>query len=148
LQSRADRDAEVADRFEAAQRQLNPVKHRARAEAAVIDHLLAERGRLELLALRISPPAYILKELGERPRDLGKRAAWDRGAEGIEDYRKQHGIGDRDSALGRRPDRGRETAQWEHQQRGLRESQRRLGREQARVKEAQRATERSMGIGR
>ena len=97
------------------QRGLAPVVHRARAESAVIDHLLAERGRLELLALRISPPAYILKELGERPKDPDKRAAWDRGAEGIEGYRKQPGIGGRDSALGRRPDRGRERAQWEAQ---------------------------------
>jgi conjugative relaxase-like TrwC/TraI family protein len=141
LQTRADRSAEAANRLEAEQRGLDPVEHRAQAEAAVIDYLLAERGRAELAALRISPPAYIVKELGERPSDLRKRVIWDRAAEGIEGYRKQHGIGDRDSALGRRPDRGRERAQWEAQQRRLRESQRRLGREQARSREVQRGAE-------
>ncbi len=142
LKSRADQDVDAVDRFEAAKRQLNPVEHGARAEVAVIKHLLAERGRLERLALRISPPDYILKEPGEGPKDLDKRGAWDRGAEGIERYRKENGVKDRDSALGRRPDGGREKVQWEHQQRRLRESQRRLGREQARNREV----ERGLGI--
>ena len=147
LQTRADRTAEAANHLEAEQRGLAPVEHRARAESAVIDYLLAERGRAELAALRISPPPYIVKELGERPGDLRKRKTWDRAAGGIEGYRKQHGIGDRDSALGSRPDRGSKRAQWEAQQRRLRESQRRLGREQARSREAERSAERSMGIG-
>jgi hypothetical protein len=64
LQSRADQDVDAVDRFEAARRRLDPVEHRARAEGAIIDHLLAERERLELLALRISPPAYIRKSWG------------------------------------------------------------------------------------
>jgi conjugative relaxase-like TrwC/TraI family protein len=138
LQEHADHNSAKADRLEAQQRGLDPVDHRARAESAVIDYLLAERKRSELVALRISPPDYIVKELGERPSDPKTRGAWDRGAEGIEGYRKQHGIKDRDSALGRRPDRGPERAQWDAQQRQLRESQRRLGREQARSKEVQR----------
>jgi conjugative relaxase-like TrwC/TraI family protein len=148
LQERADRSSETADRLEAEQRSLASVEHRARAEAAVIDHLLAERQRAELTALRISPPPYIVKELGERPSDLRKRASWDRAAEGIEGYRKQNGVRDRDSALGPHPARGRERARWEAQQRRLRESQRRLGVEQARSREAQRGAERSLGIGR
>ncbi len=138
LQARADRSSETAERLEAEQRGLGPVEHRARAEAAVIDYLLAERQRAELAALRISPPNYIVKELGERPGDLRRGSTWDRAAQGIEGYRKENGIGDKDSALGPRPDRGGARAQWEAEQRRLRESQRRLGREQARSRELER----------
>ena len=148
LQAQADRSSEAADRLEAQQRRLGPVEHRARAEAAVIDYLLAERQRAELAALRISPPAYVIKELGERPSDLRKRSTWDRAAQGIEGYRKENGVRDRDNALGARPDRGPKRAQWEAQQRRLREGQRRLGREQARSREALRGAQRSLGIGR
>ena len=149
LQAQADRSSEAADRLEAQQRGLGPVEHRARAEAAVIDYLLAERQRAELAALRISPPTYIVKELGERPGDLRKRSTWDRAAQGIESYRKENRVRDRDkNALGARPDRGPKRAQWEAQQRRLRESQRRLGREQAHGREAQRGAQRSLGIGR
>jgi hypothetical protein len=148
LQTQADRSSEAADRLEGQQRGLAPVEHRARAESAVIDYLLAERQRAELAALRISPPPYIVKELGERPNDLPKRSTWDRAAQAIESYRKENGVRDRDSALGPRPDHGAKRAQWEAQQRRLRESQRRLGREQAHSREAQRGAQRSLGIGR
>jgi conjugative relaxase-like TrwC/TraI family protein len=148
LQERADRHSEAADRLEAQQRGLAPVEHGARAEAAAIDYLLAERQRAELAALRISPPAYVVKELGERPSDLPKRSTWDRAAQGIEGYRKENGVRGRDSALGARPDRGAKRAQWEAQQRRLRESQRRLGLEQARSRDLQRGAQRSLGIGR
>lgn len=148
MQAQADRNSEAADRSEAQQRGLAPVQHRARAEAAVIDYLLAERRRAELAALRISPPTYIVKGLGERPSDLRKRSTWDRAAQGVETYRKENGVRDRDSALGPRPDRGPKRAQWEAQQRRLRESQRRLGLEQARSRDLQRGARRSLGIGR
>jgi len=148
LQERADRSADAADRFEARRDQLGPVEYRARAEAAVIDYLLAERQRAELAAMRVSPPDHILRELGERPNDLGKAATWDRAAQDIQGYRKEHGIRDRDNALGPRPDGGGARARWEAQQRQLRESQRRLGREQGPVREAHRSADRSFGIGR
>jgi conjugative relaxase-like TrwC/TraI family protein len=148
LQDRADSAAEVAARFEAQRSQLAPVEHGARAETAVIDYLLAERQRAEVAALRVSPPDYIVKELGERPGDLRKAATWDRSAQEIQGYRKDHGVKDRDNALGPRPDRGGARAQWEAQRRRLRESQRRLGREKVSGHEAQRSAGRSLGIGR
>jgi hypothetical protein len=150
LQARADQRSEAADRLEAELGGLDPVAHRARAQVAVIDYLLAERGRVQLAALRISPPPYILKELGQCPSDPHRRSTWDRVAQGIEGYRKENGIRDKDSALGARPDSGPKRAQWEAQQRRVRESQRRLGREQARGREVElgRGRERSLGIGR
>lgn len=110
--------------------------------------MLAERQRAELAALRIFPPAYVVKALGERPSDLHKRKTWDRAAQGIESYRKENRVKDRDNALDLQPKSPGERARWEAQRRQLRESQRRLGREQARRKVAQRSAERSMGIGR
>jgi conjugative relaxase-like TrwC/TraI family protein len=140
LQARADQHSEAADRLEAELGGLDPVEHRARAEVAVIDYLLAERGRAELAALRISPPPYIVNELGERPSDLRKAATWDRAAQGIEGYRKQHGIGDRDRALGGKPkDRAAELAQKQARE-SLRRAQQALQLRQART------VERSQGI--
>jgi hypothetical protein len=79
------------------------VEHQARAEMAVIDHLLAERERAALAAVRISPPDYIVRELGERPVEASRRATWDAAVRGIEGYRQQHGIRDRDTAIGAEP---------------------------------------------
>jgi hypothetical protein len=135
---------------------LAPVGHQARAETAVIDHLLAERMRARLVAVRLDPPAYLVKELGERPGDGSERAAWDRGARVIEEFRSEHGIRDKDHALGREPQRGRigERAPTqaersrqiarEQAQRQLRLQQRQL----AKVKERVRRLGRALSIGR
>jgi hypothetical protein len=144
LQEQADRTSEAADRFEARRDQLAPVEHRARAEVAVIDYLLDERQRSELAALRVSPPDYIVRELGERPDDLRKVASWDRAAQEIQGFRKEHRVTDRDSALGPRPERGAERVRWDAQQRQLREARRRLGREQT----LDRSAGHSLEIGR
>ena len=120
------------------------VEHQARAEAAVIDGLLAERQRVALAAARISPPSYITVELGERPSDPAKRAEWDRGVRTIEGYRQRHGIGDRDTALGAEPKDQAARRQREAVRRSIEQTQRRLQLEQARRIEMTR----SMGIER
>jgi hypothetical protein len=112
----------------------------------VIDHLLADRERAAFLAVRTSPPNYILKELGERPSDPAKRQTWDRAVRGIEGYRQQHGIRDRDNALGAEPESRTGRAAREAQERRLRESQRELGREVTATR-AQ-SLGKGMGIGR
>jgi hypothetical protein len=71
------------------------------AELAAVEAVLSERCRVAVAAARVSPPDYVLKELGERPSDPAKREAWDSAVRGIEGYRQRHGIVDRDSALGR-----------------------------------------------
>jgi hypothetical protein len=73
--------------------ELPEVRHEARAEAAVADHVLAERERVVATATRLSPPDYIKRELGERPSDPTKAAAWDRAVRGIEGYRVRNGRG-------------------------------------------------------
>ncbi|MEZ5078186.1 MAG: AAA family ATPase [Solirubrobacterales bacterium] len=85
MQAQADSESRAADRAEAELRELPPVAHDARVEAAVVDRLLAQRERAELAALRIAPPDYIVKELGERlqgridGRSWGSRSQADRG---------------------------------------------------------------------
>jgi AAA domain-containing protein len=119
------RDAVV--RLEAEARELPDPGQAARRELAVADQVLAQRRELALVAARISPPAYVKAELGERPGDPTKRKAWDRGVAGIERYRQEHGIKDPNKAFGREAKRGAERARQEAAQRRLQEVQRALG---------------------
>jgi hypothetical protein len=135
---------EQIQELEAERRQLPEAEHQARAEVAVIDHLIAERERVAMVAARISPPSYITKELGVRPSDPLKRASWEKAVRGIERYRAAESIGDRDSALGPRPEHGVRRSEWDRQQRRLQETLRRLERTQA--IERVRATKRSLEI--
>lgn len=111
-------------RLEAELRQMPAVAHTARAQTAVIEHALDRRLRLRVLAARLSPPAYIAKELGERPTDPARRKAWDRGAAEIERYRQRHGVNDPERALG-----WQRTAEQRADQRRICKSHRALGRE-------------------
>ncbi len=103
------------------------VGNAARRELAVADQVLAQRRELAIIAARISPPAYVKNELGERPSDPALRKAWDRGVSQIERYRQEHGIQDPNRALGREAKRGAERARQEATWRRIRESQRALG---------------------
>jgi len=99
----------------------------ARRELAVADQGLARRRELAIIAARISPPAYIKAELGERPRDPAKRKAWDRGVSQIERYRQERSVTDPNRALGQEAKRGVERARQEATWRRIREAQRALG---------------------
>jgi conjugative relaxase-like TrwC/TraI family protein len=99
----------------------------ARRELAVADQVLAQRRELAIIAARISPPAYVKNELGERPSDPTRRKAWDRGVSQIEHYRQHHGIKDSNKALGREAKRGAERARQEATRRRIRDAQRALG---------------------
>ncbi len=147
LQTQADRESRNADRCEAELRELPPVAHDARAEAAVVDRLLAQRERATIAALRIAPPDHVVKELGERPDGFIEARSWDLAARRIEGYRTEYGIEDRDTALGPRPERGEQRESWDQVQRQLTESRQRLGREQDRSHEADFGLERSLGRG-
>jgi hypothetical protein len=48
---------------------LEPLRDDARRESAAIRQVLSEREEQALTAARLSPPSYIVKELGERPRE-------------------------------------------------------------------------------
>jgi len=135
------------ERIEAARaerEQLPGIGHDARAKAAVAEHVLSERERAAATAARLSPPAYIRSELGERPSDPAKAAAWDRAVRGIESYRVRNGVVDRHNALGREPKDPTAQARQRQARERLQRTQRQLGLKK------QRAAERSMrlGIGR
>lgn len=71
-------------RLEAELTDLPIVGDAAGRELAVADQVLAQRRELVIVAARISPPAYIKAELGERPSDPAKQKAWDRGVSQID----------------------------------------------------------------
>lgn len=142
-------------RNEAQLAEMPEVRHEARAELAVTDHLIAERLRARVAAVRLDPPAYLSKELGERPGPGKERAAWDRGALEIERFRAEHGVNDRAHAFGpelsheqRRSASARERARDDARrraQRRLREQQRQL--EAVRQQAKERDLGRSLSIG-
>jgi conjugative relaxase-like TrwC/TraI family protein len=133
-------------RLEAQLAEMPVVGDAARREFAVADRVLAERRELAVTAARVAPPAYITKELGERPSDPAKWKAWDRGIAEIERHRQEHGIKDPRKAFGREAKRGAERARHEVARRRLQEVQRILGL----VQHAARARQlgRGLGIGR
>ncbi|HXV05909.1 MAG TPA: MobF family relaxase [Solirubrobacterales bacterium] len=127
-------------RAEQDKRELDPPRDVATREAGAIEAVLAGRRQLALTAARISPPAYVTKELGERPTEPELRWDWDRGVEKIERYRQEHDVRDKEHAFGKSEPKdriqriGREVAQEE-----LRRTQRQLG--------LDRGTERSHDVG-
>jgi conjugative relaxase-like TrwC/TraI family protein len=68
----------------------------ALARLAAAETELARRARITrgeaLRWVTINPPAYITSELGPRPEDPTRRAAWDRAARTIETYRQRPGL--------------------------------------------------------
>lgn len=80
--------------------ELPSVAHEARAEVAAIDRILDRREDMALAGARVSPGAYLVAELGDRPEAGPARIAWDRAAREVEGYRQRHGLLDRDTALG------------------------------------------------
>ncbi len=143
LRDRLDENVAKLERME-------PPSSALRRERAVADQLLAERDAQMLTAARVSPPSYVVKELGERPRDPAKGKAWDRGVKEIESYRQEHGVTDKRRAFGREPESISQRAAREAAQRRLREMQLRLGRERQLAQERKRARsiERGFSIGR
>jgi len=136
------RAVRALDELEAQVRQLPVPSGAARQELAVAERVLAERRELAITAARISPPAYIKNELGERPSEPTKRKAWDWGVEEIETYRQRYGVKDPKRALGRERDRERQREAL----RRIREAKRALGLGPHAVRE--RGLGRSLGIGR
>jgi hypothetical protein len=122
---------------------LPEIGHDFRAKAAVAEHVLSERERAAATAARLSPPAYIKSELGERPKDPAKAAAWDRAVRGIESYRVRNGVVDRHNAFGPKlKDRAAQARQRQARER-LQRTQRQLGLK----RQLQRAAKRSLGLG-
>ena len=129
-----ERSAQEVARIRAELRDAARVEFDARAELAVAGHLVAERLGARVAAVRLDPPDYLTRELGERPVDPTKRRTWDRAVVDVEAYREGHGIGDRDTALG--PEPRDPVAKAEHRQtaRTLERAQRQLGIERAQEK--------------
>ena len=118
-----------------------------RREREIARQVLIERAEPAILAARLAPPSYVVKELGERPVDSEKAKTWDRGVKGIETYRHEHGITDAGSALGRKPESGADRLSHYRARNAIREAQRRLGRQQQLDRSAQRSRDASRDTG-
>jgi conjugative relaxase-like TrwC/TraI family protein len=123
-----------------------PPGDEARRERQIARQVLAERAEPAVLAARLAPPSYVVKELGERPRDPEKAKAWDRGVRDIESYRSEHGIKDKDNALGHWREGGQDRSAHDRAQDRVREAQRRLERQQQLDRSMQRSQEMSHGF--
>jgi hypothetical protein len=121
--------------------ELPQIAHEGRAEVAAIDRILDRRRDLALAAARVSVPDHIVAELGERPAEGRERVAWDGAVREIEGYRQQHGIGDRDTALGAQPEDRARQLERERAQQSIRRAQRELGIERVQKIERTRAME-------
>jgi hypothetical protein len=126
---------------------MEPLGAVARREREIADQVLAKRTEQALIAARLSPPPYIVKELGERPTDPAKAKTWDIGVKEIESYRLEHGVEDRTSALGREPQGASRSAAREAAQRRLVETRRRLGLERQLAQSRGRGIEHGGGFG-
>lgn len=117
--------------------------HQARADLAAAEHVLGEREQAAATAARLSPPDYVIAELGERPLDREKAATWDKAVRGIEGYRLGHGIEDRDRAFG--PEA--KDSPGRHRQERVREATERAQRELELQEQIRRAAERAVVQG-
>ncbi len=122
-----------------------PATNAARRAHNIVRGELAERDARELFAIRLATPAYVTRELGERPSDPRLARAWDRGVTAIQGYRRERGITDATIALGERPKAGIDRVARDTAQRRIREAQRRLGLQQQLERQS---IERDMGFGR
>ncbi|MGN6816085.1 MAG: MobF family relaxase, partial [Solirubrobacterales bacterium] len=139
---------EEAEKLRAEARELPEVRHEARAEAAVIESVLADRERLAAAAARVSPPDYIKRELGERPSDPGKAREWDKAVRGIEGYRERNGVVDRDSALGAKPKNPGRRSEGEQVKRQIERAQRALRLRQRLARARQHSHDMGRSLGR
>jgi conjugative relaxase-like TrwC/TraI family protein len=121
-----------------------PPGDEARHERQIARQVLAERAEPAILAVRLSPPEYVLKELGERPGNPVKAKAWDSGVRSVETYRHEHGITGTRSALGREPRGELDRRAYDRANDAVRDAQRRLERQQ----QLDRSTQRSHDAGK
>lgn len=117
---------EAVKKRAAALERIEPPTTEVRRERELAEQLLAQRSAQALAAARIEPPAYIVKELGERPVDPTKARAWDQGAREIEGYRLEHGVADTTKAFGPKPPDPGGRLEQKHAMRRLADHQRRL----------------------
>jgi hypothetical protein len=108
--------------------QIEPPGTEARRERELAEQLLNQRAAKALAAARIEPPAYVVKELGERPIEPTKARIWDQGVRKVERYRIERGVTDRESAFGPRPSEPGERLAHREAERSLADHQRRLER--------------------
>lgn len=96
------------------------------ASREILVQATSHRQRALVRAAEVSPPAYLVAELGPRPSAPGERAAWRQAALAVESYRERWGVDDRHLAVGERPTSPSQHLQRDSAQRQLERAQRQL----------------------
>jgi hypothetical protein len=96
------------------------------ASREILVQATSRRERSLVRAAEVSPPAYVVTELGRRPSAPVERATWRQAVLAVESYREQWGVGDRKLALGERPRSASQHRQWDSVRRQLDRAQQRL----------------------
>jgi conjugative relaxase-like TrwC/TraI family protein len=125
-QANEERWGEAFTERTAALEQMQPPGTEVRRERELAEQLLAQRAVQALTAARIEPPAYIVKELGERPAEPAKARVWDQGVREIESYRLERGVTDTAKVFGPKPSDPGERLERRNAERRLTDHQRRL----------------------
>jgi hypothetical protein len=127
-----NRDARLADRrreleADAASRSAGLTSRRSDlATHEILVQATSRRERALVRAAEVSPPAYVVTELGRPPSAPVERATWRQAVLAVESYREQWGVGDSHRALGERPPSASQHRQWDSARRQLDRAQRRL----------------------
>jgi hypothetical protein len=96
------------------------------ASREILVQATSHRQRALVRAAEVSPPAYLVAELGPRPSAPGERASWRQAVLAVESYRERWGVDDRHLAVGGRPTSPSQHLQRDAAQRQLERAQRQL----------------------
>jgi conjugative relaxase-like TrwC/TraI family protein len=152
-----ERDAQLGDRrreleADAVSRSAGLTTRRSDlASREVLVAATSSRQQALARAAEVSPPAYLVAELGPRPSAPLERAAWRQAVLAVESYRERWGVGDRHLALGVPGERGvspPQRLQRASAARQLEEAQRQLRPELAIERSAHRSPDRSPELSR
>jgi hypothetical protein len=147
-----NRDVRLADRrreleADATSRSAGLMSRRSDlASREILVQATSRRERALVRAAEVSPPAYVVTELGPRPSAPVERATWRQAVLAVERYRAQWRVGDRELALGERPRSPSQHRQWDSVRRQLDRAQRRLRPELVIARSPDRSPERSLAV--
>ncbi len=149
-----DRGARLGDRrreleADAANRTAGLTSRRSDlASREILVQATSRRERVLVRAAEVSPPSYLVAELGPRPSAPIERAAWRQAALAVESYRERWGVGDCQLALGERPTSPSQHLEWDSARQQLDRAQPQLRPELAVERSAELGRAREPALGR
>lgn len=111
--------AELAEKVSGEHRP-QPLTAAERLELGLIEERMTQLRRRDIALERLDPSPMVREELGERPSDPIRAAAWNEGVDAIYSYRQHHNVRSHEAGpLGPEPSGGRSQPAWQETQRRL-----------------------------